>query len=179
MQLASTIAAFAAVALALPATSTNASDAQRNATLASVSIDTLTTDPLTGLPLDPATICNSQICVKYGTNNDPVKIPDALWCKSKMQSNFYTLSGFNVKMDAVVAWYAAHLTGFKRTHAYAGGSSNDTFYNAAGTMFVLVKGDRAPEGATATAYAVTYYRVQPALSEKSILGLNRMQRTCS
>ena len=179
MNLASTITALAAMALAIPATNTTPSVAQWNALRASASTDTLTADPLTGLPLDPATVCNSPICVQYGTNNHPVKIPDAVWCKSKMQSNFYTLSGFNVKMDAVVAWYAAHLKGFKSTHAYATGSSNNTFYNATGTMFVLIKGDHAPDGANPTTYSVTYYRVEPGLSEKSILGLNRMQKTCS
>jgi hypothetical protein len=55
---------------------------------------TLTTDPLTGLLIDPATDPNH-----FG--NEPVKIPDTQICKSKMQANFYMIA--NAKIDAASA----------------------------------------------------------------------------
>jgi len=179
MHVPSTIAVLTAMVLALPAIGAKQPPRLGADRGAEPVADTLTADPLTGLPLDPATVCNTPVCVQYGTTNTPVKMPDALWCKSKMQSNFYTLHGFNVKVDATVAWYAAHLKGFKRAHAFASGRSNDTFYNATGTLLVLVMGDPGPEGASATAYSVSYYRLQPGLSEKSIMALARQQRSCS
>ena len=57
----------------------------------------LTTDPLTGLPLDPATD-------SHHLGNDPVKMPDSQICKSKMQGDFY--SSVDSKVDATLAWYA-------------------------------------------------------------------------
>ncbi len=45
----------------------------------------LTNDPLTGLPLIPATV------VVQSAGNEPVKMPDSRVCKSKMQGDFYSL----------------------------------------------------------------------------------------
>src|ERR1700690_4317743 len=81
---------------------------------------TLTTDPLTGLPLDPATD-------SHHLGNEPSKMPDSQICKSKTQGDSYTDIGS--KVDVTVAWYAAHLAGFHKTHAYAAGRSQDAFYN--------------------------------------------------
>jgi len=120
-------------------------------------------DALTGLPLIPGA-------------GAPVKIPDARWCKSAMQANFYKASDSTVKVTA--AWYASHLRGFKKTHAYASGRWDDTFYNSSGTLFVLVMGDPGTEGQNTQTYAVTYYRVQPGVSERSIIGLNQQKVVC-
>jgi len=92
---------------------------------------TLTTDPLTGLPLDPATDSRHL-------GNEPIRMHDSQICKSKMQGEFY--SGVDSKVDATVAWYAAHLAGFHKAHAYAGGRSQDSFYNDTGTLVVFVTG---------------------------------------
>jgi hypothetical protein len=62
---------------------------------------TLTTDPLTGLPLLPAT--SSPL------GNEPTRIPDSQVCKSKMQSEFYSV--FNSKVSVTLNWYASRLTG--------------------------------------------------------------------
>ena len=178
MQFTSTVAVLAAIALLLPVSDASrmaASGATPPRSVASDSV--LATDPLTGLPVDPATVCQTPVCVQFHAGNEPVKIPDAMWCKSKMQANFYSM--MNVKVSATVAWYASHLPGFRRTHAYASGRSDDTFHNSAGTLFVLVMGDPAKDGVDADTYAVTYYRVQPALSEKSIIGINRQKAVCS
>jgi hypothetical protein len=43
---------------------------------------TLTTDPLSGLPLNPATDSRLHL------GNEPTKVPDSQICKSKMQSDF-------------------------------------------------------------------------------------------
>ncbi len=139
----------------------------------------LANDPLTGLPLSPATVCRTAVCLQFHTGNQPVKIPEARMCKSRMQADFYSLMNRNAKVDATVAWYASHLPGFKRTHAYANGRSNDTFYNSVGSMFVLVMGNPGKDGDNTDTYSVTYYRVQPGLAEKSIVALNRQKVDCS
>lgn len=178
MHFASTVAVLGAMSLLLsPSGAPRPDPARMDSAPFGASDSTLASDPLTGLPVDPATVCQTPTCVQFHAGNEPVKIPDAVWCKSKMQANFYTMT--NVKVSATVAWYAAHLKGFKKTHAYAAGRSDDTFYNATGTLFVLVMGDPATNGVDADTYAVTYYRVQPGLSEKSIIGLNRQQSVCS
>lgn len=178
MQFVSTLALVTALGMLLSAAGASPpSVSTARATGARSSDSVRTSDPLTGLPLDPATMCQTQACVQFHAGNEPVKIPDARWCKSTMQANFYGMN--NVKLSATVAWYAAHLHGFKRTHAYASGRSDDTFYNSAGTLFVLVMGNPASEGADPDTYSVTYYRVQPALREKSIVGFNRQKSVCS
>lgn len=65
----------------------------------SASAATLTTDPLTGLPLYPATDSRLHL------GNEPTKIPDTQICKSHMQANFYVV--YDSKMDATLAWYTA------------------------------------------------------------------------
>lgn len=178
MQLTSTITVVAVMSLALTATgASRALPARARTASYSVRDSTRATDPLTGLPLDPETACRTPVCIQYHTPNDPVKMPDAIWCKSKMQGDFYSITG-STKVSSVVAWYGSHLPGFKMTHAYASGRSDDTFYNSAGTLFVLVMGNPAQDGVDLGTYSVTYYRVQPGLSEKSIIGLNRQQRVC-
>ena len=82
----------------------------------SANAETLTSDPLTGLPLDPATDSRLHL------GNEPTKIPDTQVCNSKMQANFYMVYD---KVDATVAWYTAHLAGFHKSHAYAAGRSQD------------------------------------------------------
>ncbi len=76
----------------------------------SASAATLTTDPLTGLPLYPATDSRLHL------GNEPTRIPDSQVCKSRMQADFYVV--FDSKVDTTVAWYGAHLPGFHKTHAY-------------------------------------------------------------
>ena len=130
---------------------------------------TLTTDPLTGLPLDPATDSRHL-------GNEPMRMHDSQICKSKMQGEFY--SGVDCKVDATVAWYAAHLAGFHKAHAYAGGRSQDSFYNDAGTLVVFVTGSPGKEGENTDAYAVTYYRLEPGLPAKTILSFTQQKVTC-
>ena len=130
---------------------------------------TLTTDPLTGLPLDPATDSRHL-------GNEPMRMHDSQICKSKMQGEFY--SGVNSKVDATVAWYAAHLAGFHKAHAYAGGRSQDSFYNDTGTLVVFVTGSPGKEGEDTDAYAVTYYRLEPGLPAKTILSFTQQKVTC-
>lgn len=138
-----------------------------------------TADPLTGLPLSPETVCRTDTCIQFHTGNEPVKIPDSQVCKSKLQANMYSVPYRNAKVDATVAWYASHLAGFKKTHAYARGRSNDTFYNSSGTMFVLVMGTGGKDGENTDTFSITYYRVQPGLSEKSIIAINGQKFDCT
>jgi hypothetical protein len=130
----------------------------------------LTVDPLTNLPLYPATDSRLHL------GNDPTRVPESSVCGSKMQADFYSV--YDSKVDATVSWYSAHLPRFKKTHAYAGNRSQDTFYNADGTLAVSVTGSSAETGENSETYSVVYSRFQPALGEKTIIGLNQQKVIC-
>ena len=132
---------------------------------------TLTTDPLTGLPLIPATESRLHL------GNAPTEIPETKICKSTMQSNFYAV--FDGKVSVTNAWYAARLSGFRKTHAYVGGRSQDTFYNADGTFIVSVTGEPGKNGEDQNAYGIVYGRFNPGLSEKTIFGMNQQKIVCN
>jgi hypothetical protein len=130
-----------------------------------VSAATLTTDPLTGLPLIPAT--ESRV---HPGNNDPVNMPDGPYCKSKMLANFYLV--FDSKMNASVAWYEANLRGFHKVSDT--GRSKELFYNDAGTLAALVM---ASMGNTETR-SVSYYRFEPGTSAKAIISMTQGKIVC-
>jgi hypothetical protein len=130
----------------------------------------LTADPLTGLPLYPATDSRLQL------GNDPTRLPESNVCGSKMQADFYTV--YDSKVDATLVWYSAHLPGFKKTHDYAASRSQDTFYNADGTLAVSVSGSSGKAGENTDTYSVVYSRFQPALPERAIIGLNQQKLIC-
>lgn len=130
----------------------------------------LTTDPLTGLPVYPATDSRLHL------GNEPVRLPGSSVCKSIMQADFYPV--YDSKVDATLAWYDTHLHGFKQTHAYAANRSQDTFYNAKGTIAVSVTGSASKEGDNTDAYSVVYERFQPSLTEKTIISLNQQKVVC-
>jgi hypothetical protein len=136
----------------------------------SVSSATLTNDPLTGLPLIPATDSRLHL------GNEPTKLPDTTMCKSKMQTDFYSV--FDTKVSATLSWYAARLPGFKKTHGYASGRSQDTFYNAGGTIIVAITGDPGQDGEDTGAYGMVYAKFQPGLPEKTIISINIQKVVC-
>jgi hypothetical protein len=125
----------------------------------------LTADPLTNLPLYPATDSRLHL------GNEPTRLPESTVCGSKMQTDFYTI--YDSKVDATLVWYGAHLPGFKKTHAYAANRSQDTFYNSEGTLAVSVTGSSGKADENTETYSVVYSRFQPAglnssASEKAI-----------
>lgn len=130
----------------------------------------LTTDPLTGLPLHPATDSRLHL------GNEPVRLPESSVCGSRMQADFYSV--YDSKVNATLAWYTAHLQDFKKTHAYAANRSQDTFYNVGGTVIVSVTGSAGKEGENTDTYSVLYARLQPSLPEKTILSLNQQKVVC-
>jgi hypothetical protein len=130
----------------------------------------LTTDPLTGLPLHPATDSRLHL------GNEPTRLPESLVCKSKMQADFYSV--YDSKVNATLTWYDAHLPGFKKTHAFAANRSQDAFYKADGTVLVSVTGSPGKEGENADTYSVLYAHFQPGLSEKTIVALNQQNLVC-
>ena len=138
---------------------------------------TLTNDPLTGLPLIPATVLFKNV------GNEPDKMPDAQLCKSKMQGDFYSLTTVMnpasvIKMDAAAAWYTSHLSGFKKVQGYESGRSQIAFYKPDGTRVVFLTGQRGAQGENSGAYAVAYERYQPGISEKTITGLTQGKMVC-
>lgn len=130
----------------------------------------LTTDPLTGLPLYPATDSRLHL------GNEPTQLPESEVCKSKMQVDFYSV--YDSKVNVTLAWYDTHLTGFKRTHAYAANRSQDTYYKTDGSVIVSVTGSPGKEGDNMETYSVLYARFQPGLNEKTIVALNQQRVVC-
>ena len=126
------------------------------------------TDSLTHLPL-PAESALSVL-------GNAMSLPESPVCKSKAQMNFYRLG--SGKVDAAVAWYTSHLAGFKHTHGYGSGRSQDTFYNAQGTVIVSITGDPAPEGQNTDVYSIIYGTIQPGVSDKAIAGMNVQKMVC-
>ena len=130
----------------------------------------LTTDPLTGLPLHPATDSRLHL------GNEPTQLPESQVCKSKMEVDFYPV--YDSKLNATVAWYDAHLPGFKKTHAYTANRSQETYYKTDGTILVSVTGSPGKEGEYMDTYSVLYARLQPGLPEKTIVALNQQRVVC-
>jgi hypothetical protein len=127
-------------------------------------------DALTQLPLP-----NSAGALQIGS--DPMAVPNVPVCKSKAQMNFYTPN--SGKVDAAIAWYSANLKGFKLTHGYGSGRSQDTFYNSAGTLIVSITGHPAAAGQNTDVYSIIYGTIQPGVSEKVIVGMNLQKVNCS
>jgi len=130
----------------------------------------LTQDPLTGLPLIPQTDSRLHL------GNEPQKIPDTTICKSKVQTDFYSL--FDIKTSATLAWYAAHLPGFRKVHGFAMNRSQDAFYKTDGTLIVGITGSPAPGGQDSEGYSVVYMHAEPGLSEKTIDSLEEGKIVC-
>ena len=136
----------------------------------------LTKDPLTDLPLTPATDSGKHIAHLSYTYNEPSKMPDGQVCKSKMQAEFYLL--YSIKVDAAAAWYSSHLSGFKKVSGYESQRSQTAFYNSDGTIVVIVTGDSGAQGENTNAYSVAYERYQPGISEKTINSLTHGNIVC-
>jgi hypothetical protein len=136
----------------------------------------LTSDPLTSLPLIPASV------VVENAGNEPVKMPDGWVCKSKMQGNFYSLYNYfskhNIKVSAVIAWYSSRLSGFNKVSGYESRRSQTTFYNSDRTIVIIVTGNPGAAGEDTDAYAVAYEIYQPGPSEKTITSLTQRKIVC-
>jgi hypothetical protein len=130
----------------------------------------LSNDPLTGLPLSPATDGGQFV------SNEPNKMPAGQVCKSKMQGNFYML--FRIKMDALTVWYTSHLAGFKKAQGYESGRTQVAFYNSDGTVVIFLTGDAGAPGENTDAFSVAYERYQPGISEKTITSLTEGKIVC-
>ncbi|MDQ2930127.1 MAG: hypothetical protein M3Y05_04810 [Gemmatimonadota bacterium] len=142
-------------------------------TSASAQGKTLTNDPLTGLALIPA--------ASGMLGNAPTEMPEAVICTSKFKGNLYSINSSptdNATMGPTVAWYAAHLKGFTHVHGYSSERSQDAFYNAGGTLAVIVTSDKGPESKSAHVYGVAFERYQPGLKPKVFLGLTTGNIDC-
>lgn len=130
--------------------------------------DGVATDLLTKLPL-PAAGAPLQLYERPDTMEAPV-------CNSKSTMNFYSARSGTV--SAAVAWYAAHLSGFKHVHGIGSGRSQDTFYNAAGTLIIGITAKPGKEGQDSDVHSVIYGTIQPGVSDKVIAGMNIQQVVC-
>ena len=136
---------------------------------AAIRADTALTDPLTKLPL-PGVVGSLQVV------GGPMSLPDVPVCKSMGQMNFYT--GVKGKVDAAIAWYAANLKGFQHTHGYGSGRSQDTFYDASGTLMVSITGKPAADGQNTDVYSIIYGTIKPGVSGQVIAGMNVQKVVC-
>ena len=126
----------------------------------------LTADPMTGLPLHPATDPGT------GFGNKPDELPDSNVCKSKMQGEFYSL--YRTTTDAAETWYTQNLKGFKMEKGSGSGSPQVVFYKPDGTLLVIVRGSKG----TPAAFSVAYERFTPGLSEKTIASVTTGNVVC-
>jgi len=130
---------------------------------------TLTADPLTGLPIVPSPD-------RLHLGNEPTVLPDTKICKSNAKMDFYSPNG--IQVDATVAWYAAQLHGFQKTHAWTSNRSQDTFYKPDGTMLVSITGQPGVDGQNTDVHGIVYAKFEPAVTEKTILGMNTHNIVC-
>jgi hypothetical protein len=84
----------------------------------------------------------------------------------------------SVKVSTVVAWYTAHLPGFKETQGYEHGRSQTAFYNAGGTIVVFITGASGRPGEDTGTYGVAYQHYEPGVSEKTIVSLTQGKLAC-
>jgi hypothetical protein len=126
-------------------------------------------DSLTKLPLPMA----GAPLVLFDNPNRLDAVPV---CKSSSTMNFYTARSGMV--SAAVSWYAAHLSGFKHVHGMGSGRSQDTFYNAGGTLIVSITGEPGAEGQDTKVQAVIYGTIQPGVTDKVITGMNSQTTVC-
>ena len=136
----------------------------------------LTTDPLTNLPLIAATDSGNHIPGMTVAYNEPTEMPAYQICSSKFQGNFYSL--YKIKVDEAVAWYASHLSGYKKFAGYDSKRSQTTFYNSDRTIVVVITGTPGAQGENTNAYSVSYQRYTPGLSEKTITSITSRQVVC-
>lgn len=130
---------------------------------------TLANDPLTGLPL-------ISWPDRLGLGNAPMRLEETTICKSKMQTDFYTPNG--IKVAATVSWYSSKLSGFKRVHGYVNKRSQDIFYKTDGSVIVSIAGIHGNDGEDTDVHGIVYETFQPALSEKTIVGMNTENIVC-
>lgn len=134
----------------------------------------LTSDPLTGLPLIPATDARQL-------GNAPVAMPDSRVCKSAMKGNFYKVYDYfaptNITLGEAIAWYTAHLPGFKVVRG-SDKSSRNVYYNADRTILVIVTAGTGPKGDGANVYGVAYERYQPGLSPNTVTSFTLGKIAC-
>ncbi len=121
----------------------------------------LTADPLTQLPLIPATAGMP--------GNHPQALDPSMICQSKMQANTYSVVKAN--LASTTAWYTEHLSGLKHVHVYSAPSTKEGYYNADGSVFVIVLGAPGAEHANVDTYSVTYYTFSPGLPDKVLLNI--------
>ena len=137
-------------------------------------------DPLTGLPVIPAaeTMVAGQ---SYGFQPDAM--PPTMVCKSKMKGEFFSILNRNVKdskikLSMAAAWYATHLSGFKKTEGSKSNSPQMVFSNSDGTILVIITGEPGTQGKDGGTYSVSYQKYQPGLSAKTIESFTQSKIVC-
>jgi hypothetical protein len=131
---------------------------------------TLTSDPLTGLPLIPSTDSRLHL------GNEPTVLPEAQICKSKMETDFYAV--FDTKVKDTVSWYESRLPGFKKAQAHPKDRTHVVFYKPDGSVVVAISGEPGAPGSDENTHSVLYAKLTPGLPEKVIIAMNLQNVTC-
>jgi hypothetical protein len=137
-------------------------------------------DPLTGLPVIPA--AETMLAGKsYGFQPGPM--PETTVCKSRMKGEFFSILNSNVKdskvkVGTVVAWYAGHLSGFKKTQGFKSNRPQIVFSNSDGTILVIITGDSSAQGDNAGTYSIAYQKYQPGLPARTIESFTQGKIVC-
>ncbi len=118
-----------------------------------------TKDGITGLPVYP------------GLKN-PSPLPATVLCKSQSSGEFFIVSGKTTK--EVVDWYTAALPGFKKLSAVMGGTSQDTYFSADGTLQIMLTGVRN----SLEAYLIFYRRYSPGLTAGAMASFGSGKLAC-
>jgi hypothetical protein len=134
-----------------------------------IGADGAATDPLTKLPVPTAG-------ATFALYDKPDDIGDVPVCKSSGKMVMYTAR--NGMVSEAVSWYASHLSGFKHVHGIGSGRSQDTFYNAAGTLIIGITGKPGAEGQDTRVASVIYGTIQPGVSDRVIAGMNVQKVVC-
>jgi hypothetical protein len=116
-------------------------------------------DPLSGLPLAPG----------MTPSNDPLNFPI---CTKPAQGNQYVFLKDTVPAD--IAWYKAHLPGYRTVHAFWDERSQDTFFSPDGTKAVTITGTPKSD----KVFSVMYITLKTGPTEHQWMVFSPSNPTC-
>jgi hypothetical protein len=116
-------------------------------------------DPVSGLPLPP----------DLRASNDAI---DLNICGHPGKANQYLMRSSTVAIE--IAWFKAHLAGYKLYHAFWDNRSQDTFYSADGTKGVTITGIPGSD----TVFSLMYLRFATGLTEHQRASFSPSNPSC-
>ena len=115
-------------------------------------------DPVTGLPLPG-----------LSPENKPMSV---FICKKQAKIDLYYPGGHTVAGD--LAWYTAHLPGYRKVHMFWDKRSQDSFYSPDGTKGVSITGNPIGD----EVHGISYIAIQPGLTPHEITAFSPSNLSC-